>query len=128
MLPQRIRTLVVDDSPIAVRTICSCLQDEPAIQIVGTASDGFEALSIAERLQPDLVLLDLQMPRMNGLEAASRLATEFPAILVVIVTGLDASNVAANLSQFGVHGIIAKQHLSEQLPVLLHQILHTPPS
>jgi two-component system response regulator DesR len=128
MLPcqQQIRTVIADDSPFAVRSICSCLQAEPAVQIVGTASDGAAALSMIQKLRPDLVLLDLQMPCMNGLEVASRLAAEFPAILVVIVTGIDVSDSAARLSELGVHGVIAKQELSEQLPEVLHRILHIP--
>lgn len=130
MLPHehQIRTVIADDSPLAVRSICSCLQDEPAVQVVGTASDGADALSMIEKLRPDLVLLDLQMPRMNGLEVASRLAAQFPAILVVIVTGIDVSSSTAKLSELGVHGIVAKQDLSEQLPDVLHRILHIPRS
>lgn len=127
MLPNpRIRTVIADDSPLAVQIVCSCLQVDSSVEIVGTASDGAEALSLIEKLRPDLVLLDLQMPRMNGLEVASRLAVEFPAILVVIVTAIDVSNLSARLSAFGVHGVIAKQDLSEQLPALLHQMFHIP--
>lgn len=130
MLPavQTIRTVVADDSPLALRAICSCLQEDPALQIAGTASDGVEALAIIEQLRPDLALLDLQMPRMSGLEVASRLAREFPAIRVVIVTGLDVPNSAAGLSELGVHGVVAKQDLSEQLPDLLRRILNFPRS
>ena len=126
--PRRIRTLIADDSPLAVRCINSCLQVEPAVQVVGTASNGAEALQMIEELQPDLVLLDLQMPRMNGLQLASHLATEFPAIRVVIVSGIDVSYLTARLSEMGVHSIIAKQDLPEQLPELVHQILGSPGS
>jgi DNA-binding NarL/FixJ family response regulator len=121
---QRIRTVIADDSPLAVRSIRSCLQAEPAVQVVGTASNGAEALRMIEELRPDLVLLDLQMPRMNGLQVASWLTAEFPAIRVVIVTGIDVSYLAARLSQMGVHSIISKQDLREQLPELVHKILN----
>jgi DNA-binding NarL/FixJ family response regulator len=124
--PQRIRTVIADDSPLTVRTISRCLQVEPAVQVVGTASNGAEALKMIEELQPDLVLLDLQMPRMNGFQVASWLATEFPATRVVIVTGIDVSNLAARLSEMGVHSIIAKEDLTEQLPELVHKILGAP--
>ncbi|HYU46012.1 MAG TPA: response regulator [Terriglobales bacterium] len=126
--PQRIRALIADDSPFAVRSIRSCLQAEPAVQVVGTASNGAEALKMIEELQPDLVLLDLQMPRMNGLQVASWLAAEFPTIRVVIVTGIDVSYLAARLTELGVHSIIAKQDLTEQLPALVHKILNAPSS
>jgi DNA-binding NarL/FixJ family response regulator len=121
--PQRIRTVIADDSPLTVRTISRCLQVEPAVQVVGTASNGAEALKMVEELQPDLVLLDLQMPRMNGLQVASWVTAEFPATRVVIITGLDVSPLAPKLSEMGVHSIIAKQDLTEQLPELVHQIL-----
>jgi two-component system, NarL family, response regulator DesR len=121
--PQRIRTLIADDSPLAVRSIGACLQVEPAVQIVGTASNGAEALKMIEELHPDLVLLDLQMPRMNGLQVASHLAQEFPAIRVVIVSGLDVAYLTERLWELGVHSIIAKQDLTEQLPDLVRKIL-----
>jgi DNA-binding NarL/FixJ family response regulator len=124
--PQPIRTVIADDSPLAVRTISRCLQVEPAVQVVGTASNGAEALKMVEELQPDLVLLDLQMPRMNGLQVASWLTAEFPAIRVVIVTGIDVSYLAPRLSEMGVHSIIAKQDMTEQLPELVHKILSVP--
>jgi chemotaxis response regulator CheB len=54
--PQQIRTLIADDSPLAVRTISRCLQKEPAVQVVGAAANGAEALKMIEELQPDLVL------------------------------------------------------------------------
>ncbi len=126
--PQRIRTVVADDSPLALRTICSCLQEEPAVKIVGTASDGAEALSMIEELRPDLVLLDLELPRMNGFEVASRLAAEFPATLVVVVTSVNVFQSIPKLSKLGVYGIVAKQDLSEQLPELLNRILRLPRS
>jgi DNA-binding NarL/FixJ family response regulator len=126
--PQRIRTLIADDSPLAVRSIRSCLQIEPAVQVVGTASNGAEALKMIEELQPDLVLLDLQMPRMNGLQVASWMAAEFPTTRVVIVSGIDVSYLAARLSEMGVHSIIAKQDLTEQLPELVRKILNVPAS
>jgi two-component system, NarL family, response regulator DesR len=124
--PQRVRTLVADNSPLAVRTICACLEVEPAVQIVGTASNGDEALALIEKLRPDLVLLDLELPRMNGLEIASRLAAGFPAIRVIIVTSVDVFHWIAKLSEVGVYGIIAKQGLREQLPELLNRILQLP--
>jgi DNA-binding NarL/FixJ family response regulator len=121
-----IRTVIADSSPRVVRTICSCLQEEPAVQIVGTAADGAAALSLIETLRPDLVLLDLELPCMTGFEVASRLAAEFPATLVVVVTRADVFQSIAKLSKLGVYGIVARQDLRKQLPQLLHRILLLP--
>jgi two-component system, NarL family, response regulator DesR len=127
MSPQkeRLRTLIVDDSELALHTICSYLEDLPWVQVVGTAMDGVDALLLAAKHHPDLVLLDLQMPGMSGLEVASRLASDFPGILVVIVTGLDAPKLGLRLSDRGVYGLVSKQRMHQELPEVLDQILHS---
>ena len=122
---ERLRTLIVDDSELALHTICSYLEEMPWVQVVGTAMDGAEALVLAAKHHPDLVLLDLQMPGMSGLEVASRLASEFPDILVVIVTGLDAPKLGLRLSDRGVYGLVHKQQMNTELPEMLDQILHS---
>jgi DNA-binding NarL/FixJ family response regulator len=118
--------MIADDSPRTVRSICSCLQEEPAVQIVGTAPNGGEALSMIERLRPELVLLDLDLPGVNGFEIASRVAAEYPATLVIALTSVDVFSAIAKLSKVGVYGIVAKQDLRRQLPELLHRILRLP--
>jgi two-component system, NarL family, response regulator DesR len=127
MSPQkdRLRTLIVDDSELAVHTICSYLEEMPWVRVVGTAMNGADALALVAKLHPDLVLLDLQMPGMSGLEVASRLASDFPGILVVIVTGLDAPKLGLRLSDRGVYGLVRKQHMNTELPEMLDQILHS---
>jgi DNA-binding NarL/FixJ family response regulator len=117
------RTLVVDDSELARERICSYLGSEPAIEVVGTAADGEDALSSFKRLQPDLVLLDLQMPGMNGLEVAACLSQSFPTPRIIIVTGLDFSVTPDRVQKLGVTAVVSKQHLSEEFPELLEQIL-----
>ena len=124
---ERLRTMVVDDSELALDTICSCLEDSPCVDVVATALDGPAALSLAEKLRPDLVLLDLQMPGMNGLDVSSRLTSEFPNMVVVIVTGLDAPKLGRKLSDRGVYGLVSKQCMNKELPEMLDQILHSPP-
>jgi two-component system, NarL family, response regulator DesR len=114
----------VDDSELALHTISSYLEEMPWVQVVGTAMGGVDALSLAAKVHPDLVLLDLQMPGMNGLEVASRLASEFPDILVVIVTALDAPTLRLRLSDRGVYGVVSKQRMNQELPEMLDQILH----
>ena len=61
-----IRVLVVDDSPLIRELLCDALAEHADLQVVGTASDGVEALQLVEQLRPDLVTLDLQMPRLGG--------------------------------------------------------------
>src|SRR3954447_9090288 len=84
-----LRILVVDNSPAFVRTLCAFFKNQPNVEIVGVASSGHQALVAVGELQPDLVLMDLQMPGMNGLEATMVLSRRFPAIPVVMLTAYD---------------------------------------
>lgn len=81
-----VRVLVVDDSPAALAAICSCLETERDIEIVGTAENGFELLAKAEELQPDVVITDLHMPRMNGLECTLSLRQMMPKTRFIIIS------------------------------------------
>ncbi|MEO1647188.1 MAG: LytTR family DNA-binding domain-containing protein [Pseudomonadota bacterium] len=90
-----LRTLIVDDEPLAVeRTQVICAEIE-AIRVVGTASDGAAALRLAEKLEPDLVLLDMTMPELDGLSVARRLAEGENPPAVIFVTAHDHFAVEA---------------------------------
>lgn len=118
-----IRTLVVDDSPAALHSICYFLKLLSNVTVVGTATDGREGLASAHALHPDLVLIDVQMPGMNGIEAASQLKRDLPATRVIMVTVHDSPEVRLACRQCGADGFIPKEHLNEELPVLLQQII-----
>jgi DNA-binding NarL/FixJ family response regulator len=78
--------LIVDDSAQFRALMREILAQEPAFLVVGEAADGAEALALAQALQPDMVLLDLAMPRVSGLEALPRLKAACPATRVIVVT------------------------------------------
>ncbi len=117
-----IRTLVVDDSASALHSICCFLKLQPDIDIVGTATDGCQGLASAHALHPDLVLMDVQMPVMNGIEAALRLRQDLPATLIIMVTVHDTPEVRHACREAGADGFVAKEHLDEELPALLEEI------
>ncbi|MBM3778699.1 MAG: chemotaxis-specific protein-glutamate methyltransferase CheB [Acidimicrobiia bacterium] len=75
----RIRVLVVDDSVVVRRALTALFESDPEIQVVGQASNGIEALELAARLRPDLVTMDLMMPKMDGMEATQRIMARFPS-------------------------------------------------
>jgi DNA-binding NarL/FixJ family response regulator len=117
--------LVVDDSPVALQTLCTCVLEHPAVQVVGTATGGREAEALAGKLHPDLILLDLLMPKVSGFEVASWLASEHPSIKVIAVTSLEtSSDLERRLRDHGVRGLVSKEHLSEQLLKLIDRVLH----
>ena len=78
--------LIVDDNAQLRALMRGIAAQEPACQVVGEAEDGAEAIRLAQALRPDIVLLDLAMPRVNGLEALRRIKAERPATTVIIVT------------------------------------------
>jgi DNA-binding NarL/FixJ family response regulator len=81
-----IRVLVVDDHPVVRRGISDLLASEPGVEVVGVAGDGAEAVDRAEHLRPDVVLMDIEMPRVDGVEATRRIAAAAPASTVVVLT------------------------------------------
>lgn len=113
---QGIRTIVVDDSPAALRAICAVVARQENLSFIGSASNGLDALRLARRLHPDLVLLDLEMPVMDGIEATSWLRVDCPAAQVVIVTVHDAPELRKLCYERGARGFIAKEGLKDELP------------
>ena len=93
--PAPLRTLVVDDEPLAIERMAVICAQLPAICIVGTASDGAAALSLIEALNPDLLLLDMTMPELDGLTVARALAGRDNSPAVVFVTAHDSFAVEA---------------------------------
>ena len=113
--PSRIRVLVADDSPTALNSICSFLEMEGGFEIAGTASDGVNILQQAEALRPDLVLMDIHMPRMNGLEVTSQLRKSFPALPIILFSEVAGTTLWAECIGRGASAFIHKSQMPEQL-------------
>lgn len=89
-----IKVLIVDDSPSVRLFLCQLLAADPAIEVVGTAADGEEALAAVDRLRPDVITMDVHMPRMNGLVATRRIVETLPTPIVIVSGDLDAEEMA----------------------------------
>lgn len=87
--PQRLRLLIVDDQPLVRRGLALILADDPGIEIIGQAADGIEAVEQALATHPDIVLMDLQMPRSSGIVATRKIKAQRPAIRIVVLTSYD---------------------------------------
>ena len=103
-----IRILVADDHLIIRQGLRLILETEPDFKLVGEASDGAEAISLCEKLNPQVVLMDLRMPGMDGLTAIERLHTERPEIAVVILTTFNEDELMLRGLQAGARGYLLK--------------------
>ncbi len=107
-MTQRIRVLLVDDHPLVIDGIQARLEDEGDIEVVGRGGNGQEAITLSQQLQPDVVLMDISMPVMNGLEATRILSKEAPNVRVLILSMHDNREYMVQLIQAGAKGYILK--------------------
>ena len=112
---KKIRVLIVDDHTLVRAGIRSLLALVENIEVIGEASDGKEALSKVERLKPDVVLMDLAMPIMGGLEATRRLRRDFPGIKVLALTQYDDSEYVIPVIEAGASGFVTKMSAFSEL-------------
>ena len=112
---KKIRELIVDDHTLVRAGIRSLLTLVENIEVIGEASDGKEALSKIERLRPDVVLMDLAMPIMGGLEATRRLRRDFPGIKVLALTQYDDSEYVIPVIEAGASGFVTKMSAFSEL-------------
>jgi two-component system response regulator AlgR len=109
----RLRTIIVDDEPLAVERLEILCNEQPAIEIVGTASDGVAALRLAQQLTPDLMFLDIGMPKMDGINAARALGLMDRKPAIILVTAYD--NFAVEAFDLDIVDYVLKPVSSERL-------------
>jgi DNA-binding NarL/FixJ family response regulator len=112
---QRIRVIVADDSRTALSAVCRYLELDERFEVVGTAIDGIRLLHQAQRFLPDLVLVDLSMPQMNGLEAIAQLRKSYPELRVLVYSGLQGASLREECLKHGAHGFVLKSQMPEGL-------------
>ena len=127
---QTIRVLLVDDNPAFLDIAARELVADGRVQIVGRAQSGEDALAQVQRTQPDLVLLDIALPRMNGLKVTRQLKAQPVAPRVVLVTIHDTPDYRAAGVTAGADGFIAKEEFDTQIlplvEMLFGDLLRTP--
>jgi two-component system, NarL family, response regulator NreC len=110
-----ISVLIADDHGVLLAGLRALLSAEPDMQVVGQASNGHEALRLANQLQPDVVLADLNMPGASGIEVARQLSGQTPRTRVLILTMYEDSNLIAQAMRAGARGYIAKRAVESEL-------------
>lgn len=120
---ERYNVVIADDHPLAREGIRSVLEMDQSFFIVGEATDGYEALELCGKLQPDLLLLDINMPRLNGLEAVRKIRSSYPQIHVVMLTvSYDVKDLFTAI-QFGAQGYLLKNMEPDDWVEYLHALL-----
>ncbi|MBO3741580.1 response regulator transcription factor [Actinoplanes sp. NEAU-H7] len=107
-MAELIRVLIADDDPLVRVGLSLVLGAAPEIQIVGEAGDGAEAVELARRLRPDVVLMDVRMPRTDGLAATAELRRDGPAPAIVVLTTFDTDENLLGALRLGANGFLLK--------------------
>jgi DNA-binding NarL/FixJ family response regulator len=110
-----VRVLVADDHPVFRDGLAMLLTSVDGIAVVGTASDGVEAVDAAVRLRPDVVVMDVQMPRLNGVEATRRLSAEAPSVGIVVLTMSEDDGTVFAAVRAGARGYLVKGAEQEEI-------------
>lgn len=112
---KQIRLLLADDHAVVRSGTRQLLERQPDFEIVGEASDGSEAITMTKELQPDVVLMDVRMPKVSGVEATRRIKADCPGIKVLVLTAHDDDEYVFALLQAGANGYLLKTAEIEEL-------------
>ena len=111
----RVRVLVVDDHPVVRAGLCGMLAAQPDLQVVGEAPDGVEAVALALALAPDVVLMDLRLPRLDGVAATAQIRAQRPLCRVLLLTTYDSDADILRAIEAGATGYLLKDVPREEL-------------
>ncbi len=118
-----IRVMLIDDHAIVRRGLAALLHADNRYQVVAEASDGEEALARLESVEVDIAILDLSMPRLNGLETLRRLGKQHPKIRTVVLSMYDDDQFVAQSLRDGAYGYVLKQAMDDELFVTLERVM-----
>jgi NarL family two-component system response regulator LiaR len=118
----RIRVLVADDHAIVRKGICSLLATEPCLEVVGEAQEGQEAVAKAQTARPDVVLMDLVMPGMDGVEAIRLITRSLPGVRILVLTSFASDDKVFAAIRAGALGYLLKDSGPEELVAAIRQV------
>ena len=127
-MKEPISVLLVDDHAILRDGMCALLATEPGIEVVGEADNGRDAVSKAQSLRPDVILMDLAMPEMDGIEAIRHIVARQPGAHILVLTSFAADDKVFPAIKAGALGYILKDSGPAELVQAIHQVYHGQPS
>ncbi len=114
-VPETLRLLIADDQALIRRGLAMMLAAEPGIEVVGQAADGVEAIEQALQLRPDVIVMDLQMPRASGVVATREITSQLPDTRVVVLTTYDDDDLVFEAIRAGAHAYLLKDASEEEV-------------
>jgi DNA-binding NarL/FixJ family response regulator len=124
--PQTVRVLVVDDHRLLRQELRNILSFHREFTVVGEAVDGVQAYELAQELQPDVILMDVHMPHMNGIEATRRIKTTLPQVIIIGLSVNTSIAASAEMYAAGASGYLGKDTAPENLYRAIHAALTSP--
>jgi DNA-binding NarL/FixJ family response regulator len=124
----RVRILLAEDHEAMRRALRTILSARPDLEICGEAADGLEVLAKTRELKPDVVLLDISMPHVNGLDACRQIHQELPQAAILILSEHEAAHGSAVAREAGAHAFVAKSGLPQALFSTLEAIIRERPT
>jgi DNA-binding NarL/FixJ family response regulator len=119
---QVVRILVVDDHATVRRSVCALLRGHPAFDVICDVADGIQAVERAEELQPDVVVLDITMPGMDGFEAARRVRKVAPTAEILFLSQHDTIETIRQALRIGALGYVVKSDAAKELVAAVHAV------
>ncbi|WP_223622302.1 response regulator transcription factor [Microbacterium sp. EST19A] len=117
-----IRVLIVDDDPLVRSALSHFVSRDPDIKVIGQAEDGVEGIAMVESEQPDVVMMDVQMPEMNGIEATGVIVERWPHVRVLAVTTLDGRDTVLPMLSAGASGYLLKDSSAEEIVIGVREV------
>ncbi len=117
------RILLADDHPMVRRGIRSLLDETDGVNVVGEARDGLEVVTLAEQLRPDLVIMDISMPRQDGLKAAAQIKQKMASTRILFLTMHRSASLARQANKMGIEGYVLKGRVIEELGTAVEKLV-----
>lgn len=117
-----VRVLLADDDPSFVESLRPLIEQQPTLTVAGVAANGLDAIELADRLDPDAVVIDLHMPIVDGVTAVARLRKDHPSLCLIALTGDTDSVLHAAVAEAGADAVLLKGDLVDSLVDRLHAV------